>query len=195
MISHTHRFIFVHVGRTGGSTIERMAGVPLTDDPRTQRLGNTDFSDKHAGLQHYYSAFPEQFREYFKFTIVRNPFDRLHSAWHWRTRVVQDLCGMPLREFIDTRPPGYSFVERFAVDGMSIAESVGLFDHIARFENLAEEYRVLFARLGLPPGPPPHTNRTAAGDYRDAYDPQTVELVRRKFGRDLELFGYDFTAG
>ena len=39
-----------------------------------------------------------------------------------------------------------------------------------------------------------HTNRTAAGDYRDAYDPQTVELVRRKFGRDLELFGYDFAS-
>lgn len=78
---------------------------------------------------------------------------------------------------------------------MSIAESVGLFDHIARFENLAQEYSVLIARLGLPPGPPPHTNRTAAGDYRDAYDPQTIELVRRKFRSDLELFGYDFPAG
>ncbi|MBU3728533.1 MAG: sulfotransferase family protein [Phycisphaerales bacterium] len=194
MISHAHRFIFVHAGRTGGSTIERMAGIPLTDDPRTQWLGNTDFADKHARLQHYYSAYPEQFRSYFKFTIVRNPFDRLHSAWHWRTRVVQDLCGMPLREFIDTRPAGYSFVERFAVEGMSITESVGLFDHIARFEKLAEEYNFLIARIGLPPGPVPHTNRTAAGDYRDAYDQQTVDLVRRKFGRDLELFRYDFAA-
>jgi hypothetical protein len=194
MISHTHRFIFVHVGRTGGSTIERMAGIPLTGDPRTQQLGNTDFADKHAGLQHYYSAYPEQFRSYFKFTIVRNPFDRLHSAWHWRTRVVRDLCGMSLRDFIDSRPSGYALVERFAVEGMSITDSVGLFDHIARFEKLAEEYGFLIARLGLPPVPPPHTNRTGAGDYRDAYDPHTIELVRRKFGRDLELFGYDLTA-
>lgn len=34
MIFHTHRFIFVHVGRTGGSPIERMAGIRATSTAR-----------------------------------------------------------------------------------------------------------------------------------------------------------------
>jgi len=79
--------------------------------------------------------------------------------------MVPDLRGMPLREIIGTRPQGQSFVERLAVDGMPITASVGPF------------------------------GRTAAVDSRDACDPQTVALVKRMFGRDLELCGYDFTTG
>ena len=192
MISHEHRFIFVHASRTGGSSLERMAGVPPTEDVRTRALGNTDFPDKHASFQHYRDRYPDEFRTHFKFTIVRNPFERLHSSWTWRTEVVRDLQGMPLRTFIESRPPDYAFAALFRLDGLSIEESIDRFDHVARFERLADEYRFLRARLGLAGDGTVHANRTERGRYEEAYDAATIELVRERFGRDLALFGYEF---
>lgn len=194
MISHEHRFIFVHASRTGGSSLERMAGVAATEDVRTRAVGNTDFPDKHASFQHYRDRYPEEFRTHFKFTIVRNPFERLHSSWIWRTEVVRDLQGMPLRAFIESRPPDYAFAAKFRLDGLSIEESIARFDHVARFERLADEYRFLQRRLGLVGDGPPHTNRTDRGRYQDDYDGPTVALVRARFAVDLTLFGYDFEA-
>lgn len=192
MISHERRFIFVHAGRTGGSSFERLAGVPLTSDGRTRSLGNTDFPEKHVGFEHYRTRYPTEFGSYFKFTIVRNPFERLHSSWTWRTRVVRDLPPMRLRDFIASRPSGYAFSERFQLAGMSIEQSIATFDHVARFERLADEYRFLQRRLGLPEAEPGHSNRTGRAGYQADYDPEAVALVRERFGRDLELFGYDF---
>lgn len=193
MISSEHRFIFVHVGRTGGSSLERMAGVPLTTDPRTRAAGNTDFPDKHECFQHYRERYPEEFRSYFKFTIVRNPFERLHSSWVWRTETVGDLRGMSLRDLIESRPADYALVEKFRLDGMTIEDSIAAFDHVARFERLVDEYRFLVQRIPLAAdAKPPHVNRTLRGRYQDAFNAASVRLVRRRFADDLRLFGYDF---
>lgn len=197
MICHDRRFIFVHAGRTGGSSIERAAGVGRTTDPRTRDLGNTDFAEKHASFQHYRQTYPAEFNDYYRFTFVRNPFDRLVSAWVWRTQVVRDLPPMPLAGFIETRGPGWSFCEKFRLEGMSLEQSVATFDFIGRFERLAEGLQHLQRRLGIPCFPddgsgPTHVNRTVRPRYQDAYDDATIALVRRHFAGDLELFGYDF---
>jgi hypothetical protein len=192
MISHQYRFIFVHAGRTGGSSLERMVGVDLTSDLRTRSLGNTEFAEKHKGFQYFRETYPEEFRQYYKFAIVRNPFDRLHSYWKWFTQIVWNRPEMPLRQFIETRPPKYSFAAKYQLEGLSIEDSVATFDYVGRFENLAETYRFLQARLGIPGGAPPHTNSTGARRYQDDYDAATIDLVRRKFAVDLSLFGYDY---
>ncbi|MFM7077830.1 MAG: sulfotransferase family 2 domain-containing protein [Planctomycetaceae bacterium] len=192
MISHAGRFVFVHASRTGGSTFERMAGVPITSDDRTRHLGNTDFPGKHGHFQFYRSTYPEAFDRYFKFTIVRNPFDRLHSSWKWRTRTVGDLRGISLRRFIESRSPGYAYAAKFRLDGLSIGESVARFDYVGRFEHLAETLTFLQRRLGLPDGPAPSSNSTGPGRYQEDYDDATIDLVRRSYADDLALFGYDF---
>ena len=192
MISHEYRFIFVHAGRTGGSTFERMAGIGLTDDERTRALGNTDFPEKHNDFEYYRSHYPVDFDKYFKFTIVRNPFDRLCSGWLWQTRVVQNLPPISLYEFIATRPSSHTFAEKFRLEGMTIEEAVRKFDYIGRFEDLTASYAFLCDRLKIPGVSIPHTNKTPAGRYQDAYDEETIALVLEKYGTDLELFGYKF---
>lgn len=191
MISPSHRFIFVHIGRTGGTSLERLAGVGLTRDPRTAPAGNTDFPDKHATFDYYYRTFPEEFSSFFKFTIIRNPYDRLVSAWLWRNSVMKDQrCS--LSDFALTRPGGWGYRSRLQLDNMDFGASIKALDYIARYENLEKDMEFICNKINLDFEKFPHTNRTKSGHYRDYYDDHTLELVTGLFRFDIEYFGYRF---
>lgn len=191
MLSHQHKFIFVHVSRTGGSSFERLAGVPVTSDRRTVHSGNTDFADKHATLADYYTNHPNQFQSYFKFTLVRNPFERLVSSWRWRCNVVQDHdCS--LYEFVQQLPDSWSYLHRMKLEHLSFSESVEQFNFIGRYEKFGEDLGYICNMLALNYDDFPHTNKTGNIDYRQHYNQQTIDLVQRRFRADLEIFNYSF---
>jgi hypothetical protein len=192
MISHDYRFIFVHAGRTGGSSFERITGVEITNDERTKDLGNTDFPEKHTDFQYYRTNYPMEFLSYFKFTIVRNPFERLFSAWTWQTQVVKNIPVQTLKEFIESRPSSHTYAEKFKLEGLSIQDSILQFDYIGRFEDLTNTYEYLCKRLNIRNVVLPHTNKTSSGIYQNYYDKKTIELVKKKYKLDIELFNYDF---
>jgi hypothetical protein len=192
MISDHYRFIFVHAGRTGGSSFERLAGIGITSDVRTKHLDNTDFPEKHKDFQYYQTTYPKEFLAYFKFTIVRNPFDRLVSAWIWRTKVVKDIKPQTLSEFIEARHDSTKFSEKFKLRDLSLQDSIRQFDYIGRYENLTNTINYLSGKLGILVTEIPHSNNTHSGRYQDYYDPETIALVRQKYRLDIELFGYEF---
>jgi hypothetical protein len=93
MISHRHKFIFIHVHKTGGNSIQR-ALSEYSEDKLVSRQSvgvsgeglqvfNQDlFGDrdcKHFKLQDYYEALGEGISDYFIFTSIRHPLDRLVS--------------------------------------------------------------------------------------------------------------------
>lgn len=192
MISHQYKFIFVHAGRTGGSSFERIAEISVTADPRTQHMGNTDFPEKHREFQYYRDTYRREFDTYFKFTIVRNPFDRLVSAWFWRTQVVRDTRPCTLKEFVLARPRSSTYAAKFCLPGYSLRESVTRFDYIGRFEDLPGPYEYVCNKLGMPPKPIPYTNQTPFDRYWDYYDRETLELVQNLYREDIEVFDYKF---
>src|ERR1051325_4646004 len=68
MISHSHRCIFIHIPKTAGNSVNRVFGVGWQD---------------HKDLQRYRDELPkETFERYFKFAVVRNPWDRLLSDYN-----------------------------------------------------------------------------------------------------------------
>jgi hypothetical protein len=38
----------------------------------------------------------------------------------------------------------------------------------------------------------PHENRSAHSYYSEMYTPEAREIVRKRFQRDIEFFGYEF---
>jgi hypothetical protein len=192
MISFEHKFIFVHVGRTGGSSFERIAGTPITDDARTKRFGNTDFDEKHKNFEYYKQHYPDEFTTFFKCTIVRNPYDRLVSAWKWQTAVVKNYKLLTLKDFIEARPDASKYSEKFKLEGLSVSESIKQFNYIGRFEDLINTYYLLGEKLNIQMDAIPHTNRTGIGEYQKYYNEDTIDLVKKKYSIDLELFGYNF---
>ena len=104
MISREHRFIFLHVPKTGGNAVQTVL-LPLTDD----RMIATDTQDmvdrfgivgpvtpfKHATLQDYADSLGETLSAYSVIITLRPPFERMVSLyfspnrWHG-TRPVWD---------------------------------------------------------------------------------------------------------
>ena len=93
-VSHPHKTIFVHIPKTAGTSIEAVLGmhgakkdigvVPYFNQELDQeRLYGRQL--QHLTAQAIRAALGNEslFRSYFKFAIVRNPWDRLVSALAW----------------------------------------------------------------------------------------------------------------
>jgi len=67
-----------------------------------------------------------------------------------------------------------------------------LVDFVGRFENFASDLLEVYDRLGLRLKSIPHENRSVRGHYSSFYTPETEMIVRKRFEKDIEYFGYEF---
>ena len=138
---------------------------------------------------------------------MRNPWDRLHSAYHFLRR---DGLGEKDKLFAQTHlqfPSFDEFVKRW-VNEENIRSFVHFLpqhhflclpgrrrpavDFLGRFESLAEDYETVRARV---PGAKPleHLNRTDdRPSYLDEYSDESREIVARVYRRDIAMLGYAF---
>ena len=206
MISDEHRCIFVHIPKCGGSSIE----AALWPWPRRESqlwMGFVDeFHNKYqtGGLQHLQAGQirtevgDHRFGSYFKFTFVRNPFDRTVSQFaYMRKRPdLRSFIGMQddddfgrYLELIQQRShvqwePQSRFVT--ASDGSLLVDFVG------RFEDLSGDARKVFERVGVGVRKLPHHERGERGPYRSYYGAAERKVVESLYAEDLAIFGYAF---
>ena len=85
MISHKHKCVFIHIPKTGGMSMEQMLGVDVLkfhQHSRSLVKHGTPFNE-------YYKKYFNQDLGYFKFTIVRNPWDRAVSSFYHEKKMNQ----------------------------------------------------------------------------------------------------------
>lgn len=70
MLSHKNKVIFIHVRKAGGTSIQSLF------PDATQKFMEGVLSPEWVDSNKFYS-------EYFKFTVVRNPWDRFISGWRY----------------------------------------------------------------------------------------------------------------
>ncbi len=191
MISDAHKFIFVHLNKTGGTSIEKMF-EPDADQK--------DVRYKHADVAYYRKKFPKQFRDYFKFAFVRNPWDWLVSRYHW-SRDRQKLFDYSFDEMLrrlEQRIPlaaDAPWLEKEALrpqfDRLAWRGAIAV-DFVGRFEHLQRDFDVVSERLRIAPRELPHVFATQHTRYVDYYDDTTRALVAQHYAPDIEAFGYRF---
>jgi hypothetical protein len=203
IISTNPKFIFLHIPKTAGTSVEESLydfhDFDYNDDPHMELL------------QFYDDMTREEYDEFYKFTVIRNPFTLLYSTWayyvrnngikidfndwiKWRYREpVSKYKGLVndnnngnfrLTYYMNRYPQTFWLVNH---DGEFII------DHTIRFENLEEELGEVFEKLGLGEMYLPHANKTANDDnrrYIKYYDEESIEIVKKEFKIDFELFGY-----
>lgn len=214
IISHGRRYIFVHAPKTGGTSLalalEARAmkdDIMLGDTPKATRrrhkvkdIPTSGRLWKHSGLRDIDGLVsPAEIRDFFIFTIVRNPWDRVVSYYHW-LRVqefdhpavgiakVTDFAGFLRDRVIISSLRNHPYASY--VTDPSEAEHCDLF---LRLEHLDQDIGPLNVHLGFDLGPMPHVNRSSRdADFRSYYTSKDAEIVAEACADDIARFGYTF---
>lgn len=200
MINHDHKFIFVHIPRTSGTSIEEHFGY------------NGDAAwwggdgKKHYTLNQYKKELKDiDFKHYFKFSIVRNPWDIIISKYmdiYWFSHKFKK--GVPISErggaigYHATKSLKY-FLDHYQPiphehgDGLLDYFDPSQMDFVGRFENRDRDLEYISDKIGIEID----TNTRARVDpekkhYTEYYDDETRDIVAERYARDIEYFGYEF---
>ena len=212
MISNKYKYIFLHTPKCGGSSIEKVllqnetnltdeafAGVFWADNLSEEIkkeffIGKVNETQTHAS--HHYTAdmlkseFPNKFKDYFKFTFVRNPWDKAVSEWRYFSKIIPDY-NIEFKDSINSKKywgHPYPWTEHA---WLQIRFALGC-DFVGRFENLQEHFDIVCDKIGIPQQQLPHTNKTKHKHYTEYYDGETREIIAKKYAKDIEYFGYEF---
>jgi hypothetical protein len=203
MISHQLRCIFVHIPKTAGNSVNRAFNIEWQD---------------HKDLARYAAELPpETFESYYKFAIVRNPWERILSDYNYQLKksrpeasklfVRRETGGRRhFREWLETaladpkRYPPAAWggdvspgIHRWSpqVDWITVGGRIAV-DRVLRMEHLPEDFFAVCSALGLPQTRLPHRNRRFHWPYRWYYDDEARRLVEDYYQGDIEAFGYRF---
>lgn len=217
LISHSRQFMFVHIAKTGGTSLRaalrsyrwsgRYAPALFTTSLISQmtrprhKLG-VKFP-RHAKAVAAYEMLPaEVYRGLFKFVFVRNPWDLQVSSWHHIGREKPQVLGS-VRTFEDflklkfdpERPYDYMLDISRELQSDYIIDLHGrtIVDFIGRYETLQTDFDEVCDRIGITRIALPHERRAAdRTDYRRYYNDRTAALVAQHYSPDIERLGYSF---
>lgn len=148
----------------------------------------------------------KEHQDFFTFSFVRNPFDRLVSGY--RNKII----GKPMRKraYFSRIPTGIGFSEFVheivkqpdcLINGHFQSQFSKLYrdntllvDYLGRFENLAEDWLVIARRFNFAHELPHEMRSTelqnVKKDFREYYTEALVHLVYNRYRADFEVFGY-----
>ena len=185
MISHKHKFIFIHPNKCGGKSIESLLfGVQSSPGSADHRSLISQISEIGEGSGNLF----------FKFGFCRNPWDRLVSIYHGRRQILKDkntrelsfgdfILSLDLQRMVYPVISKYWFLKK---DG-----NIGL-DFIGRFENFQEDFNFICDKIGIPRQELSRINKSKHKHYTEYYDDETKQIVAEKYAKDIEHFGYEF---
>ncbi|MFZ0612833.1 MAG: sulfotransferase family 2 domain-containing protein [Desulfobacterales bacterium] len=215
LLSLRYRFLFVHIAKTGGTSIRAALNRYRRRDPyylpqavcsRISHLTGHRIGCKfprHAKIIAAREMLPrELFEILFKFAFVRNPWDLQVSSFHHIRRERPHLMAGHddfetfLRYKFDPNRP-YQFHIDTSIEPQSdyLVDLHGrvVVDFIGRYENFAADFKEACRRIGIAPPPLTHQRRAKnRGGYRRYYSDAAAELVAGRFRPDIERFDYTF---
>ncbi|MEP3653650.1 MAG: sulfotransferase family 2 domain-containing protein [Litorimonas sp.] len=192
IISHKFRTVFIHVHRTGGTTIENL----LSGSDRNAVI----HSNQHANATGSAVKLLDKHGSYFAFGFVRNPWERLLSWYHLLNRGVSetpidDTTRRKFHNFLTGLARRSQHDDSFHLNQLDyFTDQTGRLrvDRIGRFENFAEDLEGIFRTIGCEFSDPPIFNVTFPKAYQSYYSTEAKDLVANACRDDISRFGYRF---
>lgn len=216
LVSHREQFIFTKTLKTAGTSIESYFEKYCMPNGEWFETHDREEYVSDAGIIGYRGDNPKGrvwfnhmsakeiyeivghdiWSRYYKFTIVRNPFDKLISGFYFRMHrsVINNYDGeSDVEHFRRWIKAGEAIIDRdkYLINGEECV------DYFIRYENLHEGIAHVCRRLSVPflPSSIPtfkkgiRSNKYSINDY---YDNETIQVVQEKYAWEIQRFGYHF---
>lgn len=177
MIDHDTKCIFVHIPKTGGTSIEEAFGYSYSDL----------MYEKHLTPEEYVSEFGQDIWDsYFKFTFVRNPWDRMVSWLSYMQQISLSKDPNLTMECMLQKEDEWHIYGRqqkwLNVD----------YDFVGFFENLNEDFDTVCKLIGVKFKELPWYLKTEHDHYSKYYTAKTKSMVDVMEADVIKEFGYTF---
>lgn len=214
IISRGRQFIFVHIPKTGGTALSlalearaKADDLLIGDTPKARARKGRLAGVKTAGRLWKHSTLSDvmglvtdaEVKSFFTLALVRNPWDRMVSYYHWLRGQsfahpavglarAQDFSGFLNHPQTQTAlrlwPASAYMRDQHGVETCSL---------FARLEHLADDLSPFEAHLGFRLTPLPRVNDSArASDWRGYYSDVDADLLADLCAEDIARFGYSF---
>lgn len=214
-VYHGLKTVFVHIPKNAGSSV---AWTLYNENLKTNEISHE--ADKHEtiiDIKRYYPSW--FFDKSFKFSIVRNPWDRIVSWFHYYKEMWSEEGDLP--EGICSKSHIDKFVkmdfsewikslEKFDINGCNseiacpfyyIEEQwkyivdfgdMLLVDYIAKVETIDDDWKNICKEIGIDYSKLPCLNITKRNNYKDYYNDETKSIIEKVYKKDIEFFNYEF---
>jgi len=205
LVSHKYKFIYIKNHKVAGSSVESFFGKfcihpdkiynyedsieqGIDDDgivgSRLDAGKKEDIWKNHLSAERIKTLLgSDKFNTYFKFAVIRNPYDVIVSYYYW------EKSKLPFKEYAKTKI--VKNLRRCSIDGQTIC------DYFIRYENLVEDIIHVCKLLNIEnydiTNLPKHkANIRPKDNYRDYYDEETRLIVYKNHKNIFEKFNYEF---
>ena len=135
-------------------------------------------------------------KEYFRFTFVRNPWDRMVSNWKMfttqplRIKQLKSMTNKNLTDFKDfVEFAAHTKNHHWQPQVLYLPEDL---DFIGRVETFNEDFSQLLSIIGKGGMKVEHLNVNIRKKYHEYYTPSLIDLVGEMYSEDIQRFGYCF---
>lgn len=189
--NHENNCIFIHVPRTGGTSIAKS----LFNRP----------GQGHIPLYAYKPHDENAYNEYFKFSFVRNPYSRFVSAFHqvkrdkhsseWSKRYIGNID--TFEEFTEKLENNFLFRKiilktcffRPQWEYIYVGGKIDL-DFLGKTERIKKDFDKVRKKINIR-CEIKKENESSHKDIESYFDIEKANMVHTMYERDFELFGYD----
>ena len=200
MINHHHKYIFIHIPKCAGTSIENtLSGAAYVKWDERNKIWV-----QHATANQIKRLYCQNYEDYFSFTFVRNPWGRAISDYFWikKNLKIEDSFKnyLLLENKFNTPRFSYPHLHKTGRGDHVLPQSDFILDsnreqmvnYIGRFENIQQDFDTICDKIGIPRQELPHNNKTNHKRYVEYYDEETRQIVAEKYAKDIEYFGYEF---
>jgi hypothetical protein len=186
--------IFIHIPKAAGTSIARsIYGM---------NIGHKKVTD-------YIAISKSEFLKYYRFSIVRNPWDRLVSAYHFARQggtsyvqpipnpIYQSKVFSSFDTFVKEWLPSVSLKDedvifQFQHEYIYVDDKL-MVDFVGKLENIDEDFKIICNSIGVKSSLARlNTSNKNAKSYQDYYDDRAKEIVEEVYAKDIDLFKYSF---
>jgi hypothetical protein len=196
VVCHEKRCIFIHIPKTGGTSIEQF--IKDNDKNNLLFIGvRNNRSLHHLTAKELKLIIPYIYIKYYKFSIVRNPYDRLLSEYYWNPSInLGNKYGKSKKHFLENVTkivknqnyfnniyndhfiPQYNFL---------YDKNKLLVNHLFKYEDLEWVSNFLKKKLNIKRDFPYLNKNTIE---KESWNEEEKELIFNLYKNDFLYFGY-----